>query len=263
MDLKEAQLTNYVAPLRHPWELARVEVVFTLLKKQPELFGRKQTALDIGCGDVFLVEQLWYKMHNMEFIAIDTGFTDEILEAYNNRFAKNNIAIKVFKTLDGAFSEGEHNITLVLLLDVIEHIDNDVEFLRQIQDHPGVDSDTIFLITAPAYQSLYSSHDRFLKHHRRYNISTLESTTTVAGLTSLRKGYFFSTLLPFRIGQVLLEKITKPSRVKGIGDWKGIRQIDALLKQILVVDFRITNALHRIGIRVPGLSSYIVCKTTE
>ena len=56
MDLIEARLNR--AP-RHPWELARLDVVTSLLARQLTRLGDSGTRiLDIGCGDAWLVEQL-------------------------------------------------------------------------------------------------------------------------------------------------------------------------------------------------------------
>ncbi len=53
------------------------------------------------------------------------------------------------------------------MLDVIEHVEDDVGFVRDVVDGSLAPGGWV-LVSVPAYQSLFSSHDRALKHFRRY-----------------------------------------------------------------------------------------------
>ena len=53
MDLLEKSETAS----RHPWELARLEVIKYLLKKEITDFKGKKV-LDLGCGDLFFIREL-------------------------------------------------------------------------------------------------------------------------------------------------------------------------------------------------------------
>src|SRR4051812_25318096 len=52
------------------------------------------------------------------------------------------------------------------------------------------------LVTVPAFQFLWSGHDVFLEHKRRYTLASLHSTIESAGLEIIRSRYFFGVLLP-------------------------------------------------------------------
>ena len=52
------------------------------------------------------------------------------------------------------------------------------------------------LITVPAFQCLWSGHDVFLEHRRRYSRTGLEAVVRAAGLQVVRSRYFFGLLLP-------------------------------------------------------------------
>ena len=54
----------------------------------------------------------------------------------------------------------------VILMDVLEHTFNDTEFLKEILKKTPQDS--FLFITVPSFQFLFSSHDVYLKHYRRY-----------------------------------------------------------------------------------------------
>jgi len=83
---------------------------------------------------------------------------------------------------------------LVTCLDVIEHTPDDVRALRELVrvTRPGGH----LLVTAPAYQSLWSAHDVRNEHYRRYRRGSLRDAAGRAGWTLVRDTHFNSLLLP-------------------------------------------------------------------
>jgi len=82
-----------------------------------------------------------------------------------------------------------------LLLDVLEHLPNDLEVLEALTNQlrrqvPGA----IVLFTVPAFQFLWSPWDDLNDHRRRYTRSSATELATRAGLTVLRSTYFFFPL---------------------------------------------------------------------
>lgn len=90
---------------------------------------------------------------------------------------------------------------VVTLLDVLEHLDDDVGGLRELFDllRPGGH----LLLTVPAYQWLWSDHDVVLHHRRRYTRGTLEPVIRAAGFELVRASYYTSLLLPLMAAQRL------------------------------------------------------------
>lgn len=78
------------------------------------------------------------------------------------------------------------------MMDVLEHIPDDLEFLKGYADR--LQKDGFVLITVPAFQFMWSGHDIFLEHYRRYTIKMLEKTVASSGLTPVRCRYFFGSL---------------------------------------------------------------------
>lgn len=83
---------------------------------------------------------------------------------------------------------------LLLLMDVLEHVDDDAGLLRSYTRiaQPGA----TVLITVPAFQWLWSGHDVFLDHRRRYTLPRLEEVAREAGITVERSAYFFGGVFP-------------------------------------------------------------------
>jgi hypothetical protein len=114
----------------------------------------------------------------------------------------------------------------VIMLDVIEHVDEDVDFVHGIVNDLLAE-DAVVLVSVPAYPALFSSHDRKLRHSRRYSPGEGRGLLQGSGLSVIAEGGLFHSLLPLRVGQVLLERVRPPkSPSDGIGNWASRRGDD-------------------------------------
>jgi hypothetical protein len=259
MDLKEIAINQ--GQKRHPWELARVKVVTRILKTLSNISNETLTILDVGSGDTFLIQELSREFKKASFFAIDTGYDNAYIEETNKRFAEEHTAIKVFNDLQVAEKHIGHPIDIILLLDVIEHVPDDVQFLKDLSAFSKVNEQTQFLITVPAYQALFCSHDVFLQHYRRYNNKLLNQNINKARLKVLRIGYFFTFPLVPRTIQVIKEKLVRKKEAPtGIGNWEGSQMISNLLEKMLLLDFGVSVFLRKLKIKLPGLSNFAICK---
>ncbi|HQZ16505.1 MAG TPA: class I SAM-dependent methyltransferase [Vicinamibacteria bacterium] len=94
----------------------------------------------------------------------------------------------VCATVEGAnFRPG--SIGAAGLFDVVEHIEDDVAFLRSLHSlmRPG----GRLYLTVPAFQMLWSSEDDYAGHHRRYSTRTLTGSLSKAGFEVEYISYFF------------------------------------------------------------------------
>ena len=101
---------------------------------------------------------------------------------------------------------------LICMFDVLEHIDEDIETLRAVRGllAPG----GCALITVPAYAWLWSKHDEFLHHKRRYVATGLRQTALAAGLKPVKLSYFNTLLFPLAVAVRLKDRLfnkTTPS----------------------------------------------------
>jgi hypothetical protein len=130
---------------------------------------------------------------------------------------------------------------------------------------PGFHSETIVVVTVPAYQFLFCSHDEWLEHYRRYSVKMLQQCLHQAKFTSIKSGYFFSTLLLPRILQKTKERFIKSNtkNVTGIGDWSGGGFLSTLIKNILLFDYKFSKILRCAGVKLPGLSCYGIFKSVS
>jgi hypothetical protein len=261
MDLVESKNRNSDNAARHPWELARFRVVNKILSgiiRNEKDFN----VLDIGCGDVFFVSSLARLYPEASYYAIDTAFTDDMISSYTEQVRGLNV--KLFKSLTEAVTVMKGKADLVLLLDVVEHIGDDEGFLKALAAEPAITPQTNVLITVPAFQALFCSHDEFLGHYRRYTNAGLKQVVERAGFRGLRMGYFFTSLLFPRLLQVMKEKVRRrreDAGTTGLVEWKGGGRVTSFMTGVLYTDYKICRVLKKVtGISLPGLSNYILCK---
>ena len=88
---------------------------------------------------------------------------------------------------DFATAAAGRQFDAVVLVNVLEHIEDDQGTLAQICDHlkPG----GYVCVLAPAMPSLYSDFDRSIGHHRRYRRSTIVARMFGAGLEVVEARY--------------------------------------------------------------------------
>jgi SAM-dependent methyltransferase len=95
---------------------------------------------------------------------------------------------------------------LAVMLDVLEHVDDDVAALKAVAAKlkPGAR----FLLTVPAVPSLWSPHDAEHHHKRRYTKATLLAAIEAAGLKVELISFFNTLLFPLIAGVRWMKNLT-------------------------------------------------------
>ncbi|MBA3015158.1 MAG: class I SAM-dependent methyltransferase [Proteobacteria bacterium] len=251
MDLCE---THRSTGSRHPWELARVKALRAIAIKY-DLIRSGMRTLDIGCGDGFIIDQLCAETVT-KIDAVDIHLTTEQVRS----FAKDRPNV-MFHNDYTCLSFNDYG--LLTMFDVLEHVKDDGAFLRDIIARffqPG----TVFFGTVPAFQSLLCSHDHFLGHHRRYSRSEFHQVLGSAELKVIASGYLFGSLLPVRALIALAEKVFGVAqRAPGIGQWRRGALVTSAITQGLAVDNGVLLWLSKMGITIPGLTVWAVCRVSR
>jgi hypothetical protein len=256
MDLVEIKVHQSSADNRHPWENARFDFFIMKMGKLIN-FLDPIVIMDVGCGDAYFIATLKRRYSNIECIGVDINFTEDIKHTLHERY--NDVQISLYSSVEEAKSK-HAKINLILLMDVIEHIEDDITFLNK-EILPVMQSDDAYtFITVPAYQALFTKHDVFLGHYRRYNNALLKKNVTAANIQYTEAGYFFASLIGLRMLEKLMDFINPKRNAEGIANWEGSPFITKLVTNTLIFDYKISNFLQKIGIKMPGLSNYIICK---
>ncbi|MFP4104557.1 MAG: class I SAM-dependent methyltransferase [Phycisphaerae bacterium] len=188
MDLKEQQLLGD-DPLAHWYYRAKALAMDRYLR------GVKfQTVIDVGAGSGVFSRYLVETGRASRAICVDPFYQHEHSEELPGG------------SID--FRRRYHGTPagLMLLMDVLEHVDDDREMLsgyvRQAQ--PGA----AFLITVPAFEFLWSAHDEYLRHKRRYTRRQLLSVVDASGLAVEQAGYFYASVFPIAAALRLVRRLT-------------------------------------------------------
>ena len=198
MDLKESQiLGNDIS--KHWYYVSKLNVVKKIIGSVA--FVR---LLDVGAGSAYFSKSLLETHDVKEVCCVDTSYETEYEGKVNGKI------IKYLKSINS------YEADFVLMMDVIEHVDNDVGLIKEYIDKVPIGCN--FLISVPAFQWLWSCHDDFLDHKRRYSISQLEETVSKSGLEIINSQYFYGGVFPIavilRLFERLKDKKEKQSQLK-------------------------------------------------
>ena len=257
MDLREVKERGKRVINRHPWELARMDIVLDYFNrlKLPSGGG----LLDLGCGDPWFAEQFSAAKPGLSIIAVDIAFEEQQMKEYAEKLSGRKI--QLFRSLEDAERAVQTPVDVVLLLDVIEHVEDDISFLKRLHTSSLITDQTHVIITVPAYQSLFCSHDTFLGHYRRYTNESLKAHIAEAGYFPVTCTYFFFSLLFPRCIRVVLENTgLSKKKTTGLVSWNGSEGLTGFFRSILWMDYKITQFFFMLGLKFPGLSNIVVCK---
>jgi 2-polyprenyl-3-methyl-5-hydroxy-6-metoxy-1,4-benzoquinol methylase len=138
---------------------------------------------DIGGGNGFVAKGL--ENNGIQSVLIEPG-----LQGCLNA-QKRKLESIVCSTLENASFKKER-LPSVGLFDVVEHIEDDVNFLKSIYEY--LRDDGFVFITVPAFQSLWSNEDKDAGHYRRYTVKNLEQKLNQIGFKIVYSTYIFSIL---------------------------------------------------------------------
>ena len=229
--------------LRHPWEVQRSEAYRRILADHGALSARR--VLDVGAGDGWFSDRLTDHLPvDAEIVCWDVNYDDNDLEPSNPRVVRTR-------------EQPSAGYDLVLVLDVLEHIDDPAAFIGSVLARltsPG----TPVLVAVPAHRRLFGAHDEALGHLRRYSRRELLRQLD-PWIDTVEEGGLFTTLLLPRAVSVAVERIRRRPETAGehgVGHWGGGPLTTAAVNRTLAADARLARAVRRMGVRLPGLSHW-------
>jgi SAM-dependent methyltransferase len=255
MDLHEVSAASR---RRHPWEVTRARFFRRVLADAGAL-GSPRAVLDVGAGDGYLARGLLAALPTgSQVVCLDPHYTDEDLR---------RSAAEPRAGLSFVREAPERRFDVVMLLDVIEHVPDDRTFLGGFVARslaPG----GLALVSVPAWQPLFSTHDTALKHYRRYSPAACRALLEDVGLTAVRGGGLFHALIAPRLLAVAGEKAQRlfgraPAPPSNLGEWRGGAFVSGAVERALAVDNALSHALARRGLSLPGLSVWALCRARD
>lgn len=212
------------------WYAARKHLIHLLLSKYSPHF---ESILDIGCGTGTILESFPTKQRlGVEQNPVATHYARQ----------KGLTIIPNLESVTGTFD-------VILLMDVLEHISDDVSFLQNALKK--LSTNGIVIVTVPAFQWLWSKHDKHVHHIRRYSKKTLSELILNSGAESMRISYWNATFfLPSLVKKILFSSEND----------SDLSEMPKLINSTLL---HLLNAENKISMSVPvpiGTSVYAVIK---
>ena len=191
--------------LRHWWWRAREHLIVSTLRSLAPAQGWP-SILDVGCGDGLFFDRLT-EFGDVEGVESEAGLVDPA-----GRWAS-RIRIQPF---DETF-QPRKQYGLITMLDVVEHLPDAGAALRRAASL--LEPAGTLLVTVPAFQSLWTSHDDFNHHVQRFTRKTLARLTEQAGRETVATRYFFFSppppKCPTRLKKRVLRGPSQMARVPG------------------------------------------------
>jgi SAM-dependent methyltransferase len=166
------------------WSLVRTDLVRRALEEAASAGFRRahERILEVGCGTGVVVSAL--KSAGLDIWGVDIG-RPSVVDSAQDRVT----VVMDARQLAQQFRE---SIETLMFLDVVEHIENDVDFLKDTLQHfPNC---SCVIITVPAGPEVWSKWDEHYGHVRRYTKASLNEMVRNSGLSPEHTRYFFRAL---------------------------------------------------------------------
>ena len=181
---------------KHWWWRSRTELIVDKIRQlQPD--GGWKRILDIGCGDGLFFDRL------AEFGEVEgVEPCGELINPRNPN--QDRIHVCPF---DGNFRPGKQ-YSLILMLDVLEHLENPIDALRHALNLLTPEGRVI--ITVPAFMALWTNHDVLNHHYIRYTKRNFREVARHAGLQTQEERYLYHWTFPVKLGVRAMESMIHP-----------------------------------------------------
>src|SRR5215831_8259617 len=184
----------YEVEERHWWLVGRRAIIESFVAAAWRQIGkRKPRILDVGCGTGANLQML-----ASYGVAEGVDVSVEALE-----FCRARGLAKVRQGAAEALPYEDASFDLVTALDVVEHLDDDIAGLKEVQRVLRPRGRALLFV--PAFMFLWGVQDDISHHRRRYTVSELKARLSEAGLQVERATYANITFFwPILIGRVIM-----------------------------------------------------------
>lgn len=211
---------------------------------QPE---RTTKLLEIGCGTGDFIGQL-VKNNKLEI-------TGSEIYLKGLRYAKQNLPDVEFIQFDVTQGTLGEDFDLILAFDVIEHIENDVVAISNI--NKMLRQGGSFIVSVPQHMFLWSQLDEIVKHKRRYSRRELVAKLQENGFDITYATSFLFVLFPLMLITRLFDRGHKQAQTEEAALEKRVK-FSGALNWVLDRFMRIDEILIRWGVSLPCGGTLVV-----
>lgn len=211
----------------HWWFRARREIIVErFLNILPK--GRDRHVVEIGCGTGGNLKELgkYYRVTGVDMSPEAVRFASEKIDSPVVLGNFRDVLRDYWQDIDG-----------VLLADVLEHVENDRCFVEDLL--AGLKPGAVIVITVPAFQFLWSSHDQALGHVRRYRQDDFRALWRGLPVKEDMISYFNSLLFPaIAIARLLMNDSAEKGKEES-----SLKPVNPVLNTLLLWVFRMEKRI--------------------
>lgn len=230
----------------HWWYVSRRSFIHSMIAKLDLPNGAE--ILEIGCGtggNLGLLSHFGY-VHAIEM-------DDAGLKFCKSRVLDDNVlSISSGSLPDNIPSLSGKTFDLICLFDVLEHIEDDACTLQVLNSY--LRSSGRLFLTVPSYDFMWSNHDEFLHHFRRYTKRSIKPLLTYSGFVDVETGYFNFLLFPVAVSTRYIGRLLRMKSSPGMAT--PTPALNKILKAIFKSEIFITKR----SLAPFGLSTWAVAK---
>ncbi len=160
--------------------------------------AKEGVALDIGCGSGFLLDELSRRGVN----AIGIEPNRDLIRLSKKR----NVALTILEgRAEDIGSILKEKVRTAILIDVLEHIEDDEGFLKTLAPH--IENGGEVIIVVPAYPFLFGIRDRKYGHYRRYSKQMLRQRLQESGFSiAFIRNWNMLGVVPYVVSEKIFRK---------------------------------------------------------
>lgn len=237
---KEFEAKYHIVEQKHWWFVTRRELVRSLVKKQGK---QDPSILDIGCASGLMLQGLESDgLSKSKLTGID--ISPEAIEA------SRELGYGDTHVMDGGNPDAlDKTFDIIVSSDCLEHIKDDETALKKW--HSLLNEGGRAIVFVPAYQFLWTAHDDWNHHFRRYTKAELVTKAKAAGFEVKQAGYWNTILFPLIAALRFFQQMTQ---AEGDAITLPSAPVNAFFRTVM----RIENGIFKL-IRFPfGVSTYCI-----
>ena len=246
-DYPEIGLENlYQSEKWHFWFLSRREYILEIFKKYIDIH---EDIIEVGAGTGSISHYL-----------MQAGYKPAVGELYLSglRYAKSYGIEKCYQ-FDINNPPFKNRFDVIGVFDVLEHLTNDIEILKNINSM--LRSDGKIILTVPAHMWLWCREDQISGHKTRYTASKLKRKLKQSGFKVIEAKYFFSFITPLLWLRTILHHDDGSDALKN--ELEAPIKLNPIVNRMLLGLCRLENRTRQLLPNKFGGSLMIVAQKTK
>lgn len=238
----------YLSEKGNWWYKSRRELITDTVSRIKQRSGKETlNILDVGCG---------------------TGLNSKALDQFGDvcgldvsedalNFSRSRGEFNLIRANADDLPFKHNSFDVVCALDVLEHIEDDINAMKEI--HRVLKPSGNLILTVPAFMFLWGRHDEAANHKRRYYKRSIIKTLESCGFLIDRCTYWNFLLFP---AVALIRPLM--NRCYCTNDSYDLPELPYIFNEILLNILRLENAAIACGFNLPvGVSIFCVCRRLE